>query len=81
MAPLLDDIALLHSLGARMVVVCGAKPQIDSYLESHGQQPQHQGAYRVTDAFALQGALQAAGAVCTEVAAHLSKVLFSGKQW
>lgn len=74
MALLLDDIALLHGLGARLVIVCGAKPQIDAYVRSHGQQPRFFGAYRVTDALALQGALTAAGAICTEVSAYLSKV-------
>lgn len=74
LALLLDDIALLHGLGARLVLVCGAKPQIDDYLRSHGQPPVHVGAYRVTDALALKGALKVAGATCTEISAHLSKV-------
>ena len=65
---------LLHGLGVRMVLVCGAKPQIDDYLREHGQEPRHVGAYRVTDALALQGALKAAGTISTEMSAHLSKV-------
>lgn len=61
-------------LGARLVIVCGAKPQIDAYVRAHGQQPRLVGAYRVTDGLALQGALQASGSITTAIAAHLSKV-------
>jgi hypothetical protein len=71
---LLDDVALLHGLGVKLVLVCGAKPHIDEYLRAHGQEPRLVGAYRVTDELALQGALKAAGTISTEVSAHLSKV-------
>ncbi len=32
---IVSDIALLNSLGVRLVLVHGATPQIDSYLEKH----------------------------------------------
>lgn len=67
------DILLLHGLGTRLVLVCGATAQIDAYLFARGHERRMVGAYRVTDAVALQGAIEAAGATCTEVAAALSR--------
>lgn len=64
---------LLHGLGARLVIVCGASAQIDAFLRQHGRPLGQVGAYRVTDAFTLGGAIEAAGATCTEVSAQLSR--------
>ena len=68
------DILLLHGLGVRLVIVCGASKQIDAYLKERGREPALVAAYRVTDEVVLQGAIEAAGTTCTEVSALLSRV-------
>ncbi|KAL4424467.1 hypothetical protein ABPG77_006405 [Micractinium sp. CCAP 211/92] len=70
---LLEDILLLHGLGVKLVIVCGAAKQIDAYLQARGREPLIVGAYRVTDEVAMQGAIEAAGTVATLVSAFLSK--------
>ncbi|KAI3433843.1 hypothetical protein D9Q98_003646 [Chlorella vulgaris] len=71
--PLLEDILLLHGLGVKLVVVCGAHAQVSEYLEARGRGRQLVGAYRVTDEVAMQGAIEAAGTTTTVVSAFLSK--------
>lgn len=73
-APLPADILLLHGLGVKLVVVCGAHAQVSEYLEARGRGRQLVGAYRVTDEVAMQGAIEAAGTTTTVVSAFLSKV-------
>jgi amino-acid N-acetyltransferase len=51
---IVNDIGLLHSLGIRLVVVYGARPQIDSNLSEHDYQPIYHKNTRVTDARALE---------------------------
>ncbi len=46
---LVHDIALLHSLGIRIVLVHGARPQIDERLSASGIEPRYQDHTRVTD--------------------------------
>lgn len=36
---IVNDIGLLHSLGIRLVVVYGARPQIDANLAQHNYEP------------------------------------------
>ncbi|KAK9810524.1 hypothetical protein WJX72_012135 [[Myrmecia] bisecta] len=71
--PLLEDIALLHGLGVQLVVVLGARPQINEALREQGAEPRYELGSRVTDALAMQAAMQAAGAARMEVEARLSK--------
>lgn len=71
--PLLEDVLLLHGLGVHVVLVCGAREMIDAHLCAAGEEPLWVGAYRVTDKNALTGAIQAAGAISTEVSAFLSR--------
>ena len=59
---LLYDVALLHSLGVRLVLVAGARPQIDEALARRGQAPRYEGGLRVTDDVALQCVKEAVGA-------------------
>lgn len=70
---LVSDIALLHGLGIRLVVVLGAAPQIDAALEELGSSSVFVGGYRVTDAAALEAAVQAAGRSRTAVEQFLSR--------
>ena len=44
------DLILLAAVGIRLVVVYGARPQIDRRLAAHGIEPQVAGGLRVTDA-------------------------------
>lgn len=69
---LLYDVALLHSLGVRLVLVAGARPQIDEALERRGERPRYEGGLRVTDDVALQCVKEAAGANRVELEALLS---------
>lgn len=69
---LAHDIALLHALGIRLVLVHGSRPQIEARLRARGGENQYLRGLRVTDAEALACVKEAAGAVSVEVAALLS---------
>jgi len=69
---LLYDVALLHSLGVRLVLVAGARPQIDAALARRGEQPRFEGDLRITDDVALQCVKEAVGATRVELEALLS---------
>jgi len=69
---LLYDVALLHSLGVRLVLVAGARPQIDEGLGRRGEEPRYEGGLRVTDDIALQCVKEAVGANRVELEALLS---------
>ncbi|MGF1688887.1 amino-acid N-acetyltransferase [Photobacterium japonica] len=69
---IVNDIALLNSLGLRIVLVYGARPQISLLTEQAGYPtPYHKG-IRVTDARALELAKQAAGQVQLDITARFS---------
>ena len=51
---IVNDIGLLHSLGIRLVVVYGARPQIDANLAAHHHEPLYHKNIRVTSAGTLQ---------------------------
>ncbi len=69
---LIHDIALLHGLGIRLVLVHGARPQIEERLRLRGAQMRVINGLRVTDEQALACVKEAAGAVRVEVEALLS---------
>ena len=69
---LLYDVALLHSLGVRIVLVAGARPQIDEALARRGEQPMYEGGLRVTDEVALECVKEAVGATRVELESLLS---------
>ncbi|TCT20747.1 N-acetylglutamate synthase [Thiobaca trueperi] len=69
---LVHDIALLHGLGIRLVLVHGARPQIESRLAGRGAQLRYVNGVRVTDATALACVKEAAGVVRVEIEALLS---------
>ncbi|MDR3431792.1 MAG: amino-acid N-acetyltransferase [Rouxiella aceris] len=72
---IVNDIGLLHSLGIRLVVVYGARPQIDSNLSEHDYQPIYHKNTRVTDARTLELVKQAAGLLQLDITARLSMSL------
>lgn len=72
---IVSDIGLLHSLGIRLVVVYGARPQIDANLAAHHHQPLYHKHIRVTDAKTLDLVKQAAGLLQLDITARLSMSL------
>ena len=72
---IVNDIGLLHSLGIRLVVVYGARPQIDANLAAHHNEPLYHKNIRVTDAKTLELVKQAAGTLQLDITARLSMSL------
>ncbi|MGV6826323.1 MAG: amino-acid N-acetyltransferase [bacterium] len=71
-AGVIHDIALLHSLGIRLVLVHGDRPQIEERLKLRGADMQLVNGLRVTDQDALACVKEAVGAVRVEIEALLS---------
>ena len=72
----LFDLALAHGLGLRLVLVLGARPQIQQRLEQAGiPERLHHNNLRITDAATLDCVRQACGALRHEVEALLSTAL------
>ncbi|MBK5942132.1 amino-acid N-acetyltransferase [Halochromatium roseum] len=69
---LVHDIALLHGLGIRLVLVHGARPQIERRLAERGTAFQYIDGLRVTDDAALTCVKEATGAARVEIEALLS---------
>jgi amino-acid N-acetyltransferase len=69
---LVHDLNLLASLGVRLVLVHGARPQIESRLNEHDLQTTYIRGMRVTDAAALQCVKESIGRVRVEIEALLS---------
>ncbi len=71
-ANLVHDIALLHGLGIRLVLVHGARPQIEERLVARGVKTEYVEGLRITDDDALTCVKEAAGSVRVEIEALLS---------
>lgn len=69
---LIHDFALLKSLGIRLVLVHGIRPQIDLRLKQQNISPVFHQNLRITDNLALQSVKEAAGLVRVEIEALLS---------
>lgn len=69
---LVHDMALLHSLGVRLVIVAGMRAQIESRLELRGLTSRFVDGVRVTATQALDAVIDAAGSVRARVEALLS---------
>jgi len=69
------DVNLLVSLGIRLVLVHGARPQIEEELAEKNLESVYHRGYRVTDAAALDCVLDAVGSVYLEIEAMLSQGL------
>ena len=69
---LVHDFALLNSLGIRLVLVHGIRPQVEQRLRQRGEEMRYAQGLRVTDATALECVKEAAGAVRVEIEALLS---------
>ena len=68
----IHDIALLNSLGVRLVLAYGARPQIDAALSARNLKPHISNGLRITDEAALECVKAAAGQLRLEIEAQLS---------
>ena len=66
---LIHDIALLHTLGIRVVIVFGIRPQLSERLSRSNVNASFHGAYRVTPPEAVPALLEASGSVRTQIEA------------
>ena len=71
-AHIVQDIALLNSLGVRLVIVHGARPQIDQALNVLNIKSQFHDELRITDQAALNAVRAAIGIVKSDIEARLS---------
>jgi len=69
---LTHDLNLLASLGVRLVLVHGARLQIEARLAARGSPPRYVRGVRVTDENAMQSVKQACGQLRVEIEALLS---------
>jgi amino-acid N-acetyltransferase len=72
---LIHDIALLDSMGIQLVLVHGARLQIDLEMQGRGLAPRFHKGLRVTDADALECVKRAMGVTRIEIEALLSQGL------
>ncbi|GEM74020.1 amino-acid N-acetyltransferase [Vibrio sagamiensis] len=72
---IINDIALMHSLGIKVVIVFGARPQINQQLIKHGLITPYHKNIRITDEAALSVAMQVAGQLQLAITARLSMSL------
>lgn len=71
-AQLIHDLALLNSLGIRLVLVYGARPQIDTRLEQARIDSKFHKGMRVTDTSALEHVKEVVGKIRVDIEALLS---------
>ena len=74
---IINDIALLSSLGIKLVLVHGVRPQIQKQLDAHGHKSQFHNDQRITDEKSLELIVQAVGAVQIQLQARLSMGLIN----
>ncbi|ENC6705845.1 amino-acid N-acetyltransferase [Vibrio harveyi] len=72
---IINDIALMHSLGIKVVIVYGARPQINQLLEKQDLTTPYHKNIRITDEAALSVVMQAAGQLQLAITARLSMSL------
>ena len=74
-ASFVHDVALLAALGIRLVLVHGARPQIEAELKANGVRSRYAQGLRITDEAALVAVKHAVGALRVEMEALLSQGL------
>ena len=72
---LAHDINLLQSAGIRLVLVPGARPQIETQLKRRGATSRYKRGVRITDPVALECVKEAVGVLRVEIEALLSQGL------
>jgi amino-acid N-acetyltransferase len=71
-ANIISDIALLNSLGVKLVLVHGARPQIDQRIALRGLEKRFTNNVRLTDKQTLESVKDAAGSVRSQIEALLT---------
>lgn len=71
-ASLIYDFNLLNSLGVRLVLVHGVRPQVEERLHAQGDEPQYIGNLRVTGLDTLELVKDAVGSVRVDIESMLS---------
>jgi amino-acid N-acetyltransferase len=71
------DVALLHSLGVKLVLVHGTRPQIDQRLKDKGLSSSYHNGVRITDLDAIECVKEAVGSARLTLEAKLSTSLAS----
>ncbi|MDO4430941.1 MAG: amino-acid N-acetyltransferase [Lonepinella koalarum] len=69
---IISDISLLHSLGIKLIIVFGARVQIDDLLKLHNLKSQYHKNIRITDPQTLEWVKQAVGKLSYDITARLS---------
>lgn len=69
---IVHDVALLNSLGVRLVLVFGSRPQIEERLQTRGIPTRLHHHQRITDAATLECAIEAAGVLRTLLESQFS---------
>ena len=72
---IINDIALLHSLGIKIVLVHGARPQIDQALAEHSLPAEYYNGVRITEEESLRVIKQVVGGLHLDITARLSMSL------
>ena len=70
-----QDLALIQSMGVKLVLVHGFRPQVNEQLAAKGHQPKYSHGMRITDGIALDCAQEAAGQLRFEIEAAFSQGL------
>jgi amino-acid N-acetyltransferase len=70
-----QDLALIQSMGVKIVLVHGFRPQVNEQLLAKGHQPRYSHGMRITDSIALDCAQEAAGQLRYEIEAAFSQGL------
>lgn len=69
---IVHDLVLLHSLGVRLVLVHGSRPQIEERLAGRGLTPRYHNNLRITDGPTLECVIDAVGQLRIAIEARLS---------
>src|SRR5512139_345584 len=69
---IVHDLNLLHSLGMRLVVIHGSRPQIEAILAQQNIENRYVAGLRITDAETMDCVLEASGQVRARIEAMLS---------
>ncbi len=72
---LAQDLAMIQSMGVKIVLVHGFRPQVNEQLQAKGHVPKYSHGIRITDEVALDCAQEAAGQLRYEIEAAFSQGL------
>ncbi len=72
---LVQDLAMIQSMGVKVVLVHGFRPQVNEQLAAKGHVPHYSHGMRITDSVALDCAQEAAGQLRYEIEAAFSQGL------